>query len=121
MASDPNSIGAPTAAQRLRAAGLKPSSGRGVMFTDNGQEKEQAIDYRLSSCALRAGWSSWPRACPPLTRPPAALADDGEDGQQDESLIHCPTLRSELEPRCAAAAAACCRRCLPAAHQGCFC
>jgi len=64
MASDPNSIGAPTAAQRLRAAGLKPSSGRGVMFTDNGQEKEQAIDYRLSSCALRAGWSSWPFPCP---------------------------------------------------------
>ncbi|PRW56044.1 phosphofructokinase family isoform B [Chlorella sorokiniana] len=81
MASNPNNAGgspAPTAADRLRAGDLAgpfhKSGSRGVMFTDNGQEKEQSIDFRLSSY-------------------------DGEDGQEDETLIHCPTLRSELEAR----------------------
>lgn len=43
----------PTAAQRLMEAGMRKSGSR-VLFTDNGQEKEVTVDFRLSSCA---GWS----------------------------------------------------------------
>lgn len=56
MASNPNNLGAPTAAQRLQGsspgAALKPSSSRGYLLPDNGQECQvQAIDFQLSSCA----------------------------------------------------------------------
>lgn len=63
----------PTAAQRLMEAGMtKSGSGSRVMFTDNGQEKEITVDFRLSSCAcVRGGRGAATRslaALPPLQR-----------------------------------------------------
>lgn len=112
MASNSNNLAAPTAAQRLQAAspgaGLKPSASRGYLLPDNGQEQVQAIDFALSNCARRAARGVWhvPRLPRALTPSRPVPADDGEDGQQDDNLIHCPTLRAELVARCAAASAA---------------
>ena len=76
LASNPNTG---PAAQRLQQAGGLPHSGsKGLLFTDNGQEHVQALDYQLASCAppwwpggelARLRPARRPHApCPPLRR-----------------------------------------------------
>lgn len=93
MASNPNTAGALTAAQRLQAGGLPHSGSKGVLYTDNGQEHVQALDFRLSSCAARAGSLA---ALPPCQAPSPALPTPPQTTARTGSR----TRRSSTAPRC---------------------